>query len=57
MYMDIFQERQRGGASVSYWDVFTHTHALSQVDEAGTVSYSWDHDAKAQSAYVSNIMT
>ena len=55
--MDIFQERQRGGASASYWDVFTHTHALSQVNEADNVSYSWDHDAKAQSAYVSNIMT
>ena len=57
MYMDIFQERRRGGASMSYCDVFAHTHALSQVDEEGNVSYSWDHDAKAQSAYVSNIMT
>lgn len=50
--MCIFQERQRGGA-VSYWDVSTHTHALTQVDDSGVVSYSWDHDDKARVAYVS----
>ena len=50
--MCIFQERQRG-ARVTYWDVFTHTHAVSQIDDSDTLSYFWDHDEKENAAYIS----
>ena len=48
----LFQERARM-APVSYWDVFEHTHALSQTDDTGSVSYTCDHDDKARERYVS----
>lgn len=52
--MWIFQERQRGGP-VSRIDVFTHTHALSQMDETGSYTYNWETSEKARGAYVSII--
>lgn len=50
--MCIFQERQRGGP-VSRWDVFAHTHAVTQIDDSGSYSYTWESNDKARTAYVS----
>lgn len=46
------QERSRG-VPVGLVDLFAHTHAARQVDDAGNITYEWGEHDRATEAYVS----